>query len=156
MTESNARDAVITLLQALPDTRVDTIEPGAVAADGVTPVPEIAWDDTFAYHVPNGEPGVMPFATIGTKNYPGDELSQLDRPGAFRVNANVGRDAFTVLIGYPPAEHAGRAEEWDYAADGAVVPHPLYAKLGWVSVVNPAAASAVAEVLDEAHRHARG
>lgn len=154
MSQSNARQAVIALLRALPDTRVDTIEPGAVAADGVTPVPEIAWGDTFAYHVPNGEPGVMPFATIVTKNYPDDELSQLDRPGAFRVNANVGRDAFTALIGYPPAKHAARAGEWDYATDGAVVPHPLYAKLGWVSVVNPAAAE-VTELLRAAHDTAR-
>ena len=57
------------------------------------------------------------------------------------------------LIGYPPAEHADRAGEWDYAADGAVIPHPLYAKLGWVSVVNPGAGPEVVALLERARAH---
>jgi len=153
VTETNARDAVIALLQELAGSTVDTIAPGAVAADGKTPVPEIAWGDTFVYFTPNGEPGVMPYLTVITKNYPDDERSDLDRPGAFRLNANVGREAFAELIGYPPAEHAARADDWDYAADGAVIPHPLYAKLGWVSVVNPAADGDVVGLIERAHRH---
>ncbi len=151
MTEENTRTAVIALLQELPDSTVETIAPGAVAADGVTPLPEIAWGDTFVYFTPDGEPGVMPYLTIITKNYPDDAFSRLDRPGAFRLNAHVGRDAFTELIGYPPAEHAARAEQWDYAADGAVVPHPLYAKLGWVSMVNPRTAAEAAGLIARAH-----
>ncbi|NMD54959.1 MULTISPECIES: DUF6194 family protein [Tsukamurella] len=155
MTESSARDAVIALLQNLPDSSVETIEPGAVAADGTTPVPEIAWGDTFVYFAPGGAPGVMPYLTVITKDYPDDEQSDLGRPGAFRLNANVGREAFTELIGYPPAEHAARAGEWDYAADGALIPHPLYARLGWVSVVNPGTGPDVQAVIERAHRHVR-
>lgn len=147
MTASDqVREALIAFLSGLPETTVQTVVPGERTADG-TPLPDVAWGDTFAFHSPDGAPGVMPFATIVTKNYPGDELSRLDRPGAFRVNVNVGRTAFAELIGYPPSDHADRAGEWDYAADGAVIPHPLYAKLGWVSVVNPAAAADVAELL---------
>lgn len=153
MTDSSARDAVIALLHTLPDSTVDTIAPGAIAADGKTPVPEIAWGDTFVYSTPDGEPGVMPYLTVVTKNYPDDDQSDLDRPRAFRLNANVGREAFTELIGYPPAEHAARAGEWDYAADGAVIPHPLYAKLGWVSVVNPATGPEVVALLERARAH---
>ncbi|MET9327142.1 DUF6194 family protein [Tsukamurella sp. NPDC003166] len=154
MTEPTAREAVIALLETLPGSTVETIAPGALAPDGVTPIPEIAWGDTFVYSTPNGEPGVMPYLTIITKDYPDDELSRLDRPGAFRLNANVGREAFAEVIGYPPAEHAARAGEWDYAADGAVIPHPLYAKLGWVSVVNPATGPEVAALIERAHAHA--
>lgn len=155
MTESNASDAVIALLQTLPDSTVETIAPGALAADGKTPVPEIAWGDTFVYYTPDGAPGVMPYLTIVTKNYPDDEQSGLDRPGAFRLNANVGREAFAELVGYPPAEHSARAAEWDYAAAGTVIPHPLYAKLGWVSVVDPGAGPETAALLDRAHRYAQ-
>lgn len=146
-------DEIIEYLRRLPGVTVQTVAPGDATADG-TPLPEIAWGDTFAYYTPDGEPGVMPFATIVTKDYPGDTLSRLDRDGAFRVNANVGREAFAELIGYPPAEHAVRAGEWDYAADGAVVPHPLYAKLGWVSVVNPGTVGVAAGPIDRARTHA--
>ncbi|GAA1011545.1 hypothetical protein GCM10009551_096560 [Nocardiopsis tropica] len=157
MTDRNrVREDVIAALAALPDTTADTIAPGALAADGVTPVPEVAWGDTFAYFTPGERPAVMPFATIVTKDYPGDESSDLGRPGAFRVNANVGREAFAELIGYPPAEHAARAGEWDSAADGALIPHPLYAAQGWVSVVNPAAAQDVAALLRAAHEREAG
>ncbi|TWS19614.1 erythromycin esterase [Tsukamurella asaccharolytica] len=155
MTDSNAREAVIALLENLPDSTVDTIAPGAIAADGKTPVPEIAWGDTFVYYTPNGEPGVMPYLTIVTKNYPEDALSDLDRPGAFRLNANVGREVFTELIGYPPSDHAVHAGEWDYATDGAVIPHPLFAKLGWVSVVNPGTGPEVRALLERARAHAQ-
>ncbi|GAA1094372.1 DUF6194 family protein [Tsukamurella spumae] len=155
MPESNAREAVIALLEKLPGSTVDTVAPGALAPDGVTPIPEIAWGDTFVYYTPNGEPGVMPYLTIITKDYPDDAGSRLDRAGAFRLNANVGREAFAELIGYPPAEHAARAGEWDDAADGAVIPHPLYAKLGWVSVVNPGTGPDVVALIERAHAHAQ-
>jgi len=54
--------------------------------------PEIAWGDTFFYYAPDGVVSrtTQPFATIVTKNYPGDESSRLDRPEVFRggnVNA---------------------------------------------------------------------
>lgn len=154
MTGPSTYDAVISLLQDLPGSTAETIAPGALAADGKTPVPEIAWGDTFVYYTPDGAPGVMPYLTVITKNYPDDEQSELDRPGAFRLNANVGREAFAELIGYAPAEHAARAGEWDYAADGAVIPHPLYAKLGWVSVVNPDAGPEVVGLIERARAHA--
>ena len=50
-----------------------------VPGDGT---PEIAWGDTFFYYAPNGvvPQNTQPFATIVTKNYPGDDRSELDPP----------------------------------------------------------------------------
>ncbi|WP_461166009.1 DUF6194 family protein [Tsukamurella serpentis] len=151
----NHLEAVIALLRELPDSTVETIEPGAVAADGLTPVPEIAWGDTFVHHVDGDVASVVPYLTVVTKDYPDDRASRLDRPGAFRLNANVGKEAFTDLIGYPPAEHAARAGEWDYAAGGRVLPHPLYARLGWVCLVNPEAGDLTRDLVGRAEGHAR-
>jgi hypothetical protein len=87
--------------------------------------PEIAWGDTFFYYSPTGVvPKGQPFATIVTKNYPGDEDSQLDRPDTFRVNMAPGKDVF--------AEHAA---DVDPSVTDTVIAHPVYG--GWLAVVNP-------------------
>lgn len=52
--------------------------------------PEISWGDVFFYVAPDGKvPGGQPFATIVTKDYPGEPRAGLDRPGTFRVNINA-------------------------------------------------------------------
>ena len=67
-----------------------------------TPVTEaqIAWGDTFFYYAPDGvvPSATQPFATIVTKNYPGDETSRLDRPDVFRVNMAAGREEFIAHV----------------------------------------------------------
>lgn len=105
----------------------------AVEGDGT---PEIAWGDTFFYYSPDGSvpAATQPFATIVTKNYPGEERAGLDRPGAFRVNVAAGRDLFTEHTGYAPREHPVEVVE---TPDDTVIAHPTYGSLGWLAVVNP-------------------
>lgn len=72
--------------------------------------------------------------------------SQLTRPGVYRLNIGVGRETFRRLLS---AERAP-----DYAALDRVVPHPVYAKQGWVSILNPSAATVrdvVLPLVAEAH-----
>ncbi|TPW70709.1 DUF6194 family protein [Schumannella sp. 10F1B-5-1] len=120
-------------LSALEDAVVQTAAPG----DGS---PEIAWGDSFVtvgVGLPPEERG-QPFATIVTKDYPGfDAASQLDRPGAFRVNVQLGREAFTARFGYPPREAAAHREAIDFAEPDRLLPHPTYAEQGWAAVVLP-------------------
>ncbi|WP_019203774.1 DUF6194 family protein [Tsukamurella sp. 1534] len=108
--------------------------------------PEVAWGDHFFYHSPDGripERG-QPFATIVTKDYPGDELSELGGPGRFRLNIHVGRARFGELVS---------PDEDDYATADRVIPHPLYARQGWVAVVTPGPRSVGLAIglLGEAH-----
>lgn len=117
--------------------------------------PEIAWGDAFFYYSPDGTiPTTQPFATIVTKNYPGDELSGLDRPDAFRVNIVAGKQEFEQILGVPPREaaHAPRAD-----SDDVLAAHPQYGTAGWLSVVNPSSQTEtqVRQLLDSAYNVAR-
>jgi hypothetical protein len=138
--------------------------------------PEISWGDTFFYYAPGGAvPSAgQPFATIVTKDYPGDEGSRLSRPGVFRLNIAAGRDAFIRWAGREPREPAGDAgpsaadpsaadpsaadpSAADPSAADTVLPHPVYGSLGWLAVVSPGARTeaAVRDLLRTAHDLAR-
>ncbi|GAA4547372.1 DUF6194 family protein [Amycolatopsis samaneae] len=133
------------------------------ALDGVlalSPVPgdgspEISWGDTFFYYAPDGVvPKGQPFATIVTKDYPGDERSRLDRPGVFRVNIAAGKDAFRAWTGHAPRDPGAEA---DPGAADTVLAHPVYGTAGWLAVVNPGprTGEAVRDLLRTAYDLAR-
>ena len=136
---------------------VEALEGSLVLApDEGSGSPEIAWGDYFFYYSPDGEvpADAQPFATIVTKDYPDDTRSDLDPEGRWRVNIHVGRDGFHELTGQDP-----RTFSWtDFATADAVMPHPVYGSLGWVSIVNPAerTMATVKELLREAYEDARG
>jgi uncharacterized protein DUF6194 len=80
----------------------------------------------------------QPFATIVTKDYGEfDNLSQLDRPGVFRLNIGVSRETFQRLFGYLPGKKSAESAEYDYAALDTLMPHPVYAPQSFVCVLNP-------------------
>lgn len=121
--------------------------------------PEIAWGDTFFFYDPDNDPKRRrsPFATIVTKDYDGwDTVSELNRPGVFRLNIAVGRTAFEELVGYPPAEHDAHAERSDYATADKILPHPVHGVRGWICIVNPGEATAerARSLLADAHARA--
>ena len=92
-------------------------------------------------HFPN-------FATIVTtdEHDEGSPSNLTARPGAFRLNIGVGRPTFERL--------AGSIAEPDYAALDRLVPHPVYAKQLWISILNPSDATfrdVVLPLLTEAH-----
>lgn len=99
--------------------------------------PELSWGDAFFYYSPDGvvPAKIQPFATIVTKNYPGDEASRLDRPDTFRVNIAAGKDAFIRSTGHTPREAAGTGT--DPSVTDTVIAHPVYGTAGWLAVINP-------------------
>jgi len=112
----------------------------AVTASEASGAPPLAWGDTFVFYDPDDDAGnrLHPFATIVTKDYPGfDEVSRLDRDGTFRLNIAVGRERYAQLLGHAAPDHGALADRFDYAATDTVLPHPVYATQGWVSIVNP-------------------
>jgi hypothetical protein len=141
---------IIQFVRALPGVVVVT----AGADNGA---PEVSWGDTFFFYDPDGDtPGDrrLPFATIVTQDYAGfDTASDLNRPGVFRLSVSLGRDLFQEVLGYPPAAHAEHHGDHDYTVADRVFQHPVYAAQGWVSVVNPDAATAdhVQTLLTRAH-----
>jgi Family of unknown function (DUF6194) len=138
----------------------------AMTASEESAAPEVAWGDFFFYYDPDGtvaQSRELPFATLVIHDYPGwDTESHLDREGVFRVNVAIGRSGYERLLGHSPAEHADHRDEFDFTAIDVLLPHPVYAAQGWVSILNPAerTSTQLKQLLDEAHglavrRHAR-
>jgi hypothetical protein len=72
--------------------------------------------------------------------------SDLARPGVFRLNVGVGRATFERLV--------ASIDGPDYAALDRLLPHPVYAKQLWISILNPSDATfrdVVLPLIDEAH-----
>lgn len=93
---------------------------------------EVADDNTFVFH---GADNKFPFATIVTKDNDFDSASKLNRPGVFRLNVGVGKESFRALFGEQSPV------DIDYTTLDRLMPHPVYAKMHWVSVINPSAAT---------------
>src|SRR5262245_38666046 len=86
------------------------------------------------------------FATLSI-NDEYDQFSDLNRPSVFRLNFGVGKETFRSL--FPE----GAGTEHDFTALDRLVPHPVYGKMYWVSVLNPSAETfeAVKPMLAEAY-----
>jgi hypothetical protein len=87
------------------------------------------------------------FATIVTTDeHDVGTPSSLSRPGVFRLNLGVGRATFQRLV--------GSMADPEYAAFDRLLPHPVYAKQLWISILNPSDATfrdVVLPLLTEAH-----
>ena len=92
--------------------------------------------NTFFMYDPQG---MFSMATLVT-NDDYDQFSNLNRPSAFRLNIGVSKQTFLTLFG-PPTRHAAgdQAEEsnYDFTALNQLMPHPVYGRQYWVSILNP-------------------
>lgn len=143
-------EEIVTYVESLGG--VLTLRPGP--EDGA---PEIAWGDVFFYYAPDGAvPRTQPFATIVTKDYPGEPSSGLDRPSAFRVNVAVSAAEFRERTGRD--KRAALDPDVDFTAEDVLIPHPTYSRQGWLAVVNPSDATGedLRTLLVAAHARARG
>lgn len=118
--------------------------------------PELAWGDHFFYYAPDGQvpQNEQPYATMVTKNYPDDTVSDLDAVGRWRLNIHVGRSAFTELTGEDP--RAATAVQ-DFTAVDTVLPHPVYRRQGWIAITNPGGETLTKaiQLLQQAHDDAK-
>jgi len=78
-----------------------------------------------------GDERHFPFATVVTRDNDFDHLSRLDRDGVFRLNLGLSKP------GYAAVFETARDQAWDYTALDRLMPHPIYARMHWVSVLNP-------------------
>src|SRR5262249_30227539 len=100
----------------------------------------------------------LPFVTIVTGDHY-DTISDLDRPGAYRVNIGLTKTTYTASFGAAPTERDGNGmlrTGDDYATVDTLMPHPVYGSQHWVCVVNPGEATlaTVWALLAEAHAFA--
>ncbi|WP_313527754.1 DUF6194 family protein [Anaerotignum sp.] len=102
-----------------------------------------SWGETGVFYNPNNvlKRGVY-VLTIKEKDGDNDKGSNLNRDGIYRVNIGLRKPTFKQLFGTLPARPtAGGIVEMDYdfTATDVILPHPVYAWMGWVSVLNPSA-----------------
>jgi hypothetical protein len=110
----------------------------------------VASGGTFFFHDPGkGLPKDhrFPFATLVTSDED-DQLSDLSRPGVFRLSVGVRKRTFQSMF--------GPSEGHDFTALDRIMPHPVYGKMYWVCVLNPSDATfeAVKPLLAEAYETA--
>jgi hypothetical protein len=112
------------------------------------------WPETDVVEIPgaaffslDAEKHFPNFATIvWTDEFDDGTPSELSREGAFRLNLGVSRATFERLV--------GSVTDPDYAAADRLLPHPVYAKQLWISILNPSDArfrDVVLPLLTEAH-----
>lgn len=101
---------------------------------------EAAGDTFFFYGTDNN----FPFATIVTKDNDFDHLSNLNRPDVYRLNIGIDKETFQELfklkISRGDADNP-EALGYDFTALDQLMPHPLYGRMYWVSVLNPTEAT---------------
>lgn len=75
----------------------------------------------------------LPFATLAASDNEYDRVSNLDRPGVFRLNIGVSRQTFQSLFGPDKVD----VSAYDFTALDTIMPHPEYAAQHFVCVLSP-------------------
>ncbi len=75
----------------------------------------------------------LPFITLASINNDYDRVSNLDRPGIFRLNIGVGRQSFESLFGSNKVD----VSIYDFTTLDTIMPHPDYAAQSFICVLNP-------------------
>jgi hypothetical protein len=117
-----------------------------------------AWGYTFFYYNPSDSlPDEFYFASLMSKDDDYDSFSNLNRPGVFRLNIGIGKATYRSHFGAPPSRLGG-SESGDESDKGdndsrdtvtppdftlldQLLPHPIYGRQYWVSILSPSEAS---------------
>lgn len=78
--------------------------------------------------------------TIKEKDGENDRSSQLNQEGVYRVNIGVRKDTFLRMFGsLPKRPTKGGVVDlpYDFSETDRLLPHPVYAWMGWICVLNP-------------------
>jgi hypothetical protein len=115
---------------------VETIKDKVIKSFEGTYIIEKNKDVFFLY----GPDDRFPFLTIVTHDDDYDNVSNLNRPGFFRLNVGIGKDEFMQRFGHIDHEKGigGYLNSGiDFTEENKVFPHPVYGSMYWVSIVNP-------------------
>jgi hypothetical protein len=95
---------------------------------------------SFFYNPDGSLPIGIYFVTIKESDGPNDKASQLNRAGCYRLSVGVGKSIYRDLFGDIPARPAKGGiinYDFDFSTLNMLMPHPIYAWLGWVAINNP-------------------
>jgi hypothetical protein len=84
-----------------------------------------------------GADRMLPFATLIASDNEYDCISNLDRPGVYRLNIGVSRETFQSLFGTEKVD----VSHYDFTALDVIMPHPEYAPQHFICVLSPSDAT---------------
>jgi hypothetical protein len=123
----------------MPLTSADIIE--RVGADFSGLLPKPSWGETSLFYNPGGLlPNGVYFCTVKHRDGANDRAANLNRPGVFRFSFGLPSEHYERLLGRrPPRPPKGCsvATGHDFTVTDTVMPHPVYAWMGWVQVLSP-------------------
>lgn len=100
-----------------------------------------SWGEKGIFYNPNNvlKRGVY-ILTIKEKDGDNDKGSKLDRENVYRVNLGIRKKTFIKLFNkVPKRPNAGGIVDmnYDFTELDKIIPHPVYAWMGWIYVLNP-------------------
>lgn len=78
--------------------------------------------------------------TIKEKDGENDKASHLDRQNIYRINIGIRKETFQRMFGEIPKRPAKGgivAMDYDFTKIDTIMPHPIYAWMGWINILNP-------------------
>jgi Family of unknown function (DUF6194) len=79
----------------------------------------------------------LPFATLISADTDFDRISNLNRPGVFRLNLGISKQMFQSLFGTTNVD----VDNYDFTALDVIMPHPDYAQGHFICVLSPSEAT---------------
>ena len=77
----------------------------------------------------------LSFATMISSDYEYDHISNLNRPGVYRLNLGISKQTFQSLFGTVEVN----IKDYDFTAVDIIMPHPEYAQYHFICVLSPSA-----------------
>lgn len=120
-------------------------------------VPTASWGETSLFVNPGGQlPRGVYFCTLKDHDGANDRASRLDRDGVYRLALGLPPGAYAQRFGARPARPPKGgvvATGHDFTQLDVLMPHPVYAWMGWVQLLSPSreALDALLPLLDAAH-----
>lgn len=98
--------------------------------------------------------------TVKEKDGENDRSSDLNRENIYRVNLGVHKETFAEMFGALPKrpEKGGIVDmPYDFTEINNIIPHPVYAWMGWICVLNPTEMifEELKPFIQEAYKYAR-
>lgn len=100
-----------------------------------------AWGENSIFYNSGGllKSGVY-VMTIKEKDGDNDKSSLLNRDGIYRLNTGISKKSYTEKFGTIPSRPLAGGivdVDYDFAKQNIIMPHPVYAWMSWVCVLNP-------------------
>jgi hypothetical protein len=80
---------------------------------------------------------LLPFATIASTDNEYESISNLNRPGVFRLNIGVSKQTFQSLFGTAKVD----VSSYDFTTLDMIMPHPDYSPQSFICVLSPSEAT---------------